>query len=166
MQFSSEELSLLKKPMGILLSNDKIDANTLQHYISNAKMVVSVGDASTDRLLALDIVPDIQVVDGKERRMHRSYAGDMYVNELRCTNPAGNVTDEAIDVFKEALDARKPVRIVVDGEEDLMALVALAYAPDDTLIVYGQPLEGMVLVRVNKEARDKYRDLILKILRG
>ncbi len=166
MRFSSEELSILKKPMGVLVSNDNINTDTLQHHISNAHMIVSVGDASTDRLLALGIVPHIQVVDGKERRMHRTYAGDRYVSELKCTNPAGNLTDEAIHAFKDALHAKKPVRIVIDGEEDLMALVALAYAPDDTVIAYGQPLEGMVLVRVNRETRDKYRDLILKILRG
>ncbi len=163
MRFSSEELSILKRPMGILINDSDIGVHTLQCHLSKVSMIVSVGDASTDRLINLGIIPHIQVVDGKERRVNRGYAGDYYVSELRCTNPASNITYEAISTFKEALNAKKPVRILVDGEEDLIALVALAYSPDNTAIVYGQPLEGIVVVIVNEETKNKYKSLISKI---
>jgi uncharacterized protein (UPF0218 family) len=163
MQLSSEELSILKRPMGVLINDSDINLHTLKYHLNNALMIVSVGDASTDRLINLGIVPHIQIVDGRERRISRRYAGDHYVSELRCTNPAGNITYEAISTFKEALSAKKPVRILVDGEEDLMALVALAYSQDNTAIVYGQPLEGIVIVTVNDETKNKYKDLISKI---
>jgi len=162
--FSSEELSILKLPMGTLLLDDDVPGSIREHTI-NARMIISVGDATTDRLIALKIIPHIQIVDGRERRMKRSYAGSSYVKELLCVNPAGSISNDAIDRFKEALDSEKPVRIVVDGEEDLLTLVALAYAPSCSVILYGQPLEGMVVLRVDEESRSRYKELLRKIYR-
>jgi hypothetical protein len=42
---------------------------------------------------------------------------------------------------------------MIDGEEDLLALVAVLYAPEKSLVVYGQPNEGMVVVEVTKEKK-------------
>jgi len=45
--------------------------------------------------------------------------------------------------------------MVVEGEEDLLTLVVMVTAPLGSLVVYGQPNEGLVLVEVNGEAREK-----------
>jgi uncharacterized protein (UPF0218 family) len=42
---------------------------------------------------------------------------------------------------------------VVDGEEDLLTLVAVLYAPENAVVVYGQPYEGIVLVKVSPEKK-------------
>jgi uncharacterized protein (UPF0218 family) len=44
--------------------------------------------------------------------------------------------------------------VLVKGEEDLAALVVMMYAPNGTLIVYGQPDEGAVLVEENEDVRN------------
>jgi uncharacterized protein (UPF0218 family) len=54
------------------------------------------------------------------------------------------------------------VHVVVDGEEDLLVLVAVLYAPVGGLVVYGQPGEGVVVVRVT----DAKRAEALGILKG
>ena len=44
---------------------------------------------------------------------------------------------------------------MVDGEEDLLALVAVLYAPQNSFVVYGQPHCGIVFVKVT--SRRKHR---------
>ncbi|HYB92666.1 MAG TPA: DUF359 domain-containing protein [archaeon] len=51
---------------------------------------------------------------------------------------------------------------MVKGEEDLLALPAAINAPENSLIAYGQPNKGVVLVRVTKKKRSK----IHKIMRS
>jgi uncharacterized protein (UPF0218 family) len=49
---------------------------------------------------------------------------------------------------------------MVDGEEDLLALVAVLSAPEDALVVYGQPHVGIVVVKVTEETREKMRHIV------
>jgi len=162
MQFNSKELQIFKKPIGILLRNNQVDLDSLSQYLKN-DLTISVGDATTDKLLALGIVPAIQIVDGRERRVERDLPLENYVKVIRCSNPAGTISKEAVDAFKEALASEKPVRIIVDGEEDLIGAVAIALAPDNSVMFYGQPLEGLVVVTVNNESRSKLKEVINKI---
>ena len=162
MQFSSDELQLLKKPVGILLKNSQVNLDFLSRYLKD-ELVISVGDATTDKLLELGIVPAIQIVDGKERRVERDFPLENYAKVTKCSNPAGTISMAAVKAFKEALISEKPVRIIVDGEEDLIGAVVLAFAPDNSIMFYGQPFEGLVIVTVDKEARSKLKEVINKI---
>jgi hypothetical protein len=62
-------------------------------------------------------------------------------------NPQGTFTDEAIKATRNAMEDKQSVEIVVDGEEDLLALIAISYAPENSYIIYGQPHEGIVVVK-------------------
>lgn len=158
---SNEELEVLKEPAGLLIKDDEVNVKIKEHLTN---LIISIGDATTDRLIEIGIIPDIQIVDGKERRGVRSPAGRYYTTELKCKNPAGSITLDAIIRFEEALNAKKPVRILVEGEEDLFGLIALAYAPKDSTVLYGQPLEGMVIFKINDQIKDKFKNLINKII--
>lgn len=162
MQFSSEELQLFKKPAGTLIKNEEISSDLLSPYLKT-QLIVSVGDATTEKLLSLGIVPSIQIVDGKERRERRQLPEKGHAAEIKCINPAGGISSDAIGAVKKALSFEKPVRIVVDGEEDLMGAVVLALAPDGSVMFYGQPLEGLVAVRINEESRNKFGEVINRI---
>lgn len=162
MQFSSEELQLFKKPAGVLIKNDKISSDSLSPYLKT-QLIVSVGDATTEKLLSLGIVPSIQIVDGKERRERRKLPETGHVVEIKCINPAGGISSDAISAVKKALISEKPVRIAVDGEEDLMGAVVLALAPDGSVMFYGQPSEGLVVLRINEESRSRYGKVINRI---
>ncbi len=48
------------------------------------------------------------------------------------------------------------MRILVDGEEDLLALLFFATYPDKTVLLYGQPNEGLVAARVEDYRRQAY----------
>jgi len=53
-----------------------------------------------------------------------------------------------------------PVRITVMGEEDLFVLPVCIYAPDNSIVLYGQPNEGLVLVEISTEIRNKVQTLL------
>lgn len=162
MQLNSKELQLFKTPLGVLIKNNKVSLDSLSQYLKS-ELIISVGDATTDRLLELGVVPAIQIVDGRERRVERDLPLENYAKVVKCNNPAGTISIESINAFKEALVSEKPVRIVVDGEEDLLGAVVLALAPDSAVMLYGQPLEGLVVVKINGETRSKLKDIINKI---
>ncbi|MFQ5969946.1 MAG: GTP-dependent dephospho-CoA kinase family protein [Nitrososphaerales archaeon] len=162
MRFSNEELQLFKKPVGILIKNEKVSLDSLSPYLKS-DLIISVGDATTDKLLSLGIVPSIQIVDGKEQRAKRNVPDKKYTKEIMCENPAGGISNDAINAVRQALRSEKVVRIIVDGEEDLIGAVFLALAPDNSVMLYGQPLEGLVVVRINAESRSKFREVINKI---
>jgi uncharacterized protein (UPF0218 family) len=50
--------------------------------------------------------------------------------------------------------------VLVEGEEDLLTLVAVLKAPENSLVVYGQPHEGIVAVRVDKTTKEKVRQIV------
>ncbi len=159
MRFKSEELQLFKKPAGILIKNEDFGLESLSPYLK-ADLIISVGDATTEKLLSLGIVPSIQVVDAREQRQRRCLPPNRYVTEIKCANPAGGISNGAVNALMRAFDSAKPTRITVDGEEDLIGVVVIAFAPDDSVMFYGQPNEGMVAVRTNEQARKKFAEVI------
>jgi uncharacterized protein (UPF0218 family) len=56
-----------------------------------------------------------------------------------------------------------PVRVFVYGEEDMLALPLFIMVPDGSVVLYGQPLEGMVIVKVNEDIRRKAQYLLDEI---
>ena len=52
------------------------------------------------------------------------------------------------------------VHVVVDGEEDLLTLVAVLYAPEGSFVVYGQPYQGIIVVKVTPEKKAEAKALL------
>ena len=52
------------------------------------------------------------------------------------------------------------MRILVSGEEDLLLVPALARAPAGAILMYGQPGEGLVVVRADERSKEKARRLM------
>ena len=167
MFLSPENLRLLKEPLGLLLENKYVTKQRLYSCVEDAKLIVSVGDATTDRLYCYGIVPRVCVVDGRERRSQRkSIGGDSalqnQVLQLKCSNPAGTISRRAVEVLVEAVkySTINPVRVVVHGEEDLLTLPILVLTPAGSVVLYGQPLRGIVIVKVDSKTRRTAKDLM------
>jgi uncharacterized protein (UPF0218 family) len=75
-------------------------------------------------------------------------------------NPQGTITEEAITAIKEALESDDRVHIIADGEEDLLTLVAVLYSPENSLVVYGQPHKGIVVVKVTSEKKAEAAEIL------
>jgi uncharacterized protein (UPF0218 family) len=86
------------------------------------------------------------------------------IRELKCSNPPGSISKNAFGILKTAIEENQfPARIIVEGEEDLLALPIFMLAPNDALVMYGQPLEGLVVVKVNESVRSKAKSLMERI---
>jgi len=117
--------------------------------------VISVGDVVSQNMLKQGIHPHIMIVDG---RIMREEAQPIDANTYRrivVENPAATITPKAWLVIDRALKQKKPTLIAVEGEEDLFTLVAVSRAPMNSLVVYGQPNEGVVAVIVDETAKHK-----------
>lgn len=151
----------LKAPLGKLIKNKQVTKNNIQKEISSAKFIVAVGDATTEKLLEFGITPTMQIVDGKEKRVKRALPQSTAIHtNLSCKNPAGEITEESINVIKNGFTSKPPIRITVNGEEDLLVLPACLYAPENAVVMYGQPDEGLVIVHVNDETRRKTKSIL------
>lgn len=172
MSIPPEVLAELKKPLGRLILDSDITEKKIKKEIAGIKhKVISVGDRSTERLVSFGIYPDLAIIDGAERRQAREKILDNKMTELEeknftkisCINPAGTITKEAVDKIRFALTGEKDVILQVVGEEDLLTLPVCYFAPNDSLVFYGQPLEGLVLINVNDPMKRKAKELMKSI---
>jgi GTP-dependent dephospho-CoA kinase len=127
--------------------------------------LIAVGDVVTYHFERIGHTPDVAVVDGLTERdaVDSEVARTLEASDARpreAMNPAATLSESMLRTLREALEAAEPTVIDVDGEEDLVALPAIAIAPEGASVVYGQPGEGMVHVRVEEEVRERARDLL------
>ncbi len=151
----------LAKPIGKLYKDEETEGRAFRSELERATFVITVGDRVTERIAELGRVPEVHVVDGRERRVARRMPEVEYRRLIRVRNPPGTITNEALDGIAEAVKERDgPVRVLVEGEEDLLAIVAVAAAPIGSNVYYGQPLVGVVLVMVNKAAKRRNGEIL------
>ncbi|TYT61113.1 DUF359 domain-containing protein [Natrialba swarupiae] len=137
------------------------DAATLLESVDGT--LIAVGDVVTDHLLRAGRDPDVALVDERTKRrdvdeaIRERVAADP---DLEATNPPAEISADAVRTLLEALAREEPTTVLVDGEEDLLALPAIVAAPEGASVVYGQPDEGMVHVRVTAEAKAEMRTLL------
>lgn len=163
MPASPKDIEVLKKPFGTLVPDRDVTKSRIASMLKDAAKIIAVGDATTERLISFGIIPDIAVIDGKERRSKRQYPDNYQAKQIRCTNPAGTISKEAVDVLQDALKSDEPVRVLIEGEEDMLALPLFAMAPDGSMVLYGQPLEGLVVVKITPAKRRQAKDLMDRI---
>jgi len=123
-------------------------------------MIIAVGDVVSENMAKYGILTNLAIVDNRVLRQPRKPVVLNVNQTIHVKNPPGTITDEAWLAVKEALKQKRPVKIVVDGEEDLLTLVALLHAPLNALVVYGQPYEGIVAIKVTQQKRQKARRIM------
>jgi uncharacterized protein (UPF0218 family) len=133
--------------------------------VRKSELVCFVGDLVTASALEVGIVPDIAVVDGKTLREEIVEVERKAFNvEMKVYNPPAHITCELISTLAEAVELAKNGRkvvVFVDGEEDLAVMPLVKLLPESAVIVYGQPGEGVVALKVDSEKKV----LILNLLR-
>ncbi len=156
----------LRRPWGRVYPSPSKD--TLRR-VSRVGILATVGDATTISFLRAGVKPDVAVVDGRIARSHRAPdVSHEFTVELRLENPPGTITEASVSVVREAflnaLDGDRTL-IRVLGEEDLLTLVVLMVAPENSIVAYGLPGEGMVILRVTEALKDRVED-VLRRFRG
>jgi len=124
------------------------------------KCIISVGDVVSQNMLKQGIQTQIVIIDNKVMRENTQPLETAITRKISVKNPAGTLTPETWLVIEQALRQKQPTQIIVEGEEDLLTLVAVLKAPEDSLVVYGQPREGIVVVKVDKSAKERVRRIV------
>ncbi len=144
--------SEFKKPIGVLYSSFD-DAKEFVESKYPDELLISVGDVTTQNLQKAGLIPHLGIIDNVVERKPATY-DVVYDNvTLNVKNPPGVITDELQEAIHKAFQLVKTgfrVLILVDGEEDLAAIPCALMAPSGSLILYGQPGEGLVVCEVDK----------------
>ena len=138
----------LKKPLGQLYPDfeDAIDE------IKSSEFLISVGDATFSNLTKYELYPNIGIIDNLIQRKNYNHDVIRADHILKANNPAGYITDDLWETIGQALelsDNGECYVIEVAGEEDLAVLPCILMANPETTILYGQPNEGLVLLKVS-----------------
>ena len=149
-----ESRKLFKDPFGTL--HRTID--TVLPEISG-HTVYSVGDVVTHSLQKKGITPAIAVVDGQTMRTPCVKMPDISGKCIHVKNAPGTITDELVNALTFAVE-NSPVTIMVDGEEDLAVIPLVIVAPLSSVVLYGQPHEGIVLRTIDDAAKAAAKELL------
>ena len=153
----------LKAPLGLLITGSyKNTMEQLKRLIKERRprMLVSVGDRVTENIVKTGLQPDVMIIDNRVMRKPIKPL-DLRVNRVfRLRNPPSVITDEAWRTIGEALECGETAKVIVEGEEDLLTLVAILKAPVGSIVVYGQPYRGIVVVDVTEEMKGTARRIV------
>lgn len=151
----------LKIPLGDLIKEENVNKKNILSKIGSESLVITVGDRTTENMINLGIMPQIQIIEGLEKRNKRLVPKDDTINtNLSCKNPPSEITDESTQVIQKAFSYKLPVRIIVNGEEDLLVLPVCIFAPENSVVMYGQPNEGLVIIHITPEIRAKVQKIL------
>jgi uncharacterized protein (UPF0218 family) len=158
----------LKEPFGMLIKGSfDENMNKLKELVNKEKppKLVSVGDTVSKNLHEYSLKPNLAITDNLcMRKKSPSITYD--ANAVHVKNPAGTITQESVKAIKEALKHNEHCHIIVDGEEDLLTLIAVVYAPPGSFVVYGQPYEGIVLARATPERKAEASEFLKAMENG
>lgn len=153
----------LKKPLGTLIRGSY--AETMKKLLDMIKeekpsTIISVGDTVSKNIAENQVMPQLAIVDNKVMRRNIQPIQTTAEKIIHIKNPPGTITREAVTAIQEALKSNSHVKIIVDGEEDLLTLVAVSHAPQNSFVIYGQPYEGIVIVKVTPEKKAEVSEIL------
>jgi len=147
----------LKDPFGTLIRGTFYETmNEIKNLVEAEKplLIISVGDVVSRNLHESNLNPQLTIIDNVSLRNLKMHKELPVKRTVYVKNPQGTITYEAIHAVKEALEKKGHTHIIVDGEEDLAVIPLVIAAPDGAIVLYGQPHQGVVLRRVDQEAKE------------
>jgi uncharacterized protein (UPF0218 family) len=159
---TAEIRSKMKEPFGMLIQGSSSETmKKLGAIVREEKpsSIITVGDAVSKNLHAHGIIPELSITDNVQ--MRKKIQPQLFPDKgiVKVKNPPGRITEEAIATIQDALKSQKHIHILVEGEEDLLALIAVLYAPENAFIIYGQPHQGIVVVKATTQKRKEAKEL-------
>ena len=153
----------LKKPQGLLIVGPlEKTMKRLKELIDKEKpsTVISVGDVVSRNMSKYGISLNVLIVDNKVMRKPIQPITVDTDQTLYAKNPPGTITDEAWAAIRSAVEQKGKTIVMIEGEEDLLTVVAVLAAPQDAFVVYGQPHVGIVVINVTEETKEKMRRIV------
>ena len=153
----------LKHPLGTLIRGSFAETmNRLKEMVEEEKpsCIISVGDTVSKNMIKKEFISKLAIVDNITMRKVTRPVAFTADKTVHVQNPATTITDEAMSAIQEAFRHDGTTKIIVDGEEDLLTLVAVLYAPNDSFVIYGQPYEGIVVVKTSASKKEEIATIL------
>ena len=150
-----------KAPLGKLIPDSDATKENILKEIPAGSILITVGDVTSEKIMNFGLIPLVQIVDGKTKRgQYQIPHSSQPLITIECDNPAGEINPECIEIIQKSLATKSPVQILVNGEEDLLVIPVCINAPDGAVVMYGQPNEGLVVVHIDSEIKNKTKTLL------
>lgn len=152
----------MKQPLGELIAGTPADCNRILNEIVTKEKptrLILVGDTVSRNAIQMQMKPDVIIVDNMEKREKAAQFDYTAEHIFRTQNRAGTIESGTWQIIDEAIRKGNSL-VLVDGEEDLLTLPAILSSPNKSLVVYGQPSVGIVLVRVSPEKKKDITRLV------
>lgn len=157
-KITEDQRKILSKPIGSLITGSfKETAEKIKSMYKYKEISFCVGDVVTKNFTINKIKFSVAIVDFKTERKEIE---DKLSYDFKLFNPRGYINVEAWKILSLALEKNNGCIVFVEGEEDLLALPAIDVAKEGTLVVYGQPKEGIVVVEVDSKMKEFVREII------
>lgn len=153
----------LKEPIGTLIRGSFSETmKKFKDMVEKEKpgRIISVGDTVSENLVKNQMFPQLLIVDNRVMRKSIQPIPLTAKETVHAKNPRGTITEEALQAIQGALKCNHSVKIFVDGEEDLLTLIAVIHAQENSFVVYGQPYEGIVAVKVTPEKKAEVAEIL------
>jgi uncharacterized protein (UPF0218 family) len=152
----------LKHPIGqLIVGEPDVTIPKLIDLVAKCdpKKIISVGDIVSLALWQHGVKAAIYVIDHKTERkdISQSIVGP---REVTVKNPHGGITRDVIRLLQQVIEQDEPTVVLVEGEEDLLVLPSVLYSPIGSIVVYGQPLVGIVVVTVSLDSKNMVSELM------
>jgi len=159
----------LRQPLGTLIRGSFTETTKRFSDMVNKEKpssIISVGDTVSKNLAKNHILPKLSIIDNK--CMRKSISPTLLATEktFHVNNPQGTITEEAIATVREALQDCLSAKLVVEGEEDLLTLIAIMNAPQGSFVLYGQPYEGIIVVKVTPAKKTEISEILKAMEKG
>ncbi|MBD3191458.1 MAG: DUF359 domain-containing protein [Candidatus Heimdallarchaeota archaeon] len=182
----------LKAPLGQLIT-EQPTASLLSLIIKEQPpLVILVGDYCVQDFLAAGGIPNLSIIDHKNLREPFEPVIIPNARKVTTNNPPASITVDAWRKIRKIIHqqllmresvsdqptkregrnqqatvtkvrTKNPVVLFVEGEEDLLVLPAVLESPEETFVVYGQPHQGIVLIKVTDLIKEKFTRIINKM---
>lgn len=157
-ELNSDVIKELKKPLGKLYP----DFEDAIEEIKASEFLISVGDATFTNLIYYELYPNLAIIDNLVQRQNFVHKSLVISSISEVVNPAGTITDNLWETIEDSIELAingENQLINVEGEEDLAVLPCIMIAPENTIVLYGQPNEGLVLLNVS-DLKEKTQRLL------
>lgn len=154
-----EEREELSEPLGKVLKEKDVIEEFVRSKLEGK--LILVGDYVS--LKFEDLNPDLSIVDGRIGREEVSpgkLEGISSDLELRAENERGKISSEAWNKVKEGIVRDVKIKLMVDGEEDLLGIPSIELAPSGSVVIYGQRDMGSVLMSVDEQLKRGIRSFV------
>ncbi|MBO8181770.1 MAG: DUF359 domain-containing protein [Archaeoglobus sp.] len=166
--------AFLAKPHGRLYRGKGLETIQKIEELGKHTPLVCVGDMVSYYAFKAGFIPDMVIIDLKTVRGELDSEKVSFIKsriedyeKRRVRNPPAFLTPELTSILAESVKelGKKKIALVVEGEEDLATLALVYLLPYNSLILYGQPGEGVVALVVTREQKNIIPGILEKMER-